>query len=115
MRKLFPLVCLLCFAISVYAQLTPSQTREAEWKAYALPHTNFARQKSADNKVVLRIPADWKQQGNELTFIGPYSASIRVFIQEIPDGYPLQDYVTSFLRVVRDNARTPEATLTRKK
>ena len=115
MRKLFLLVGLwCCCAVSAYAQSTPAQSREAEWKSYALPHTNFARQKSADNKVVFRIPADWKQQAGELTFTGPDSAVIRVYVQEIPDGYPLQDYVTSFLRVVRDNAGTPEATLTRK-
>ena len=115
MRKLFLLVCLWwCCAVSAFPQLTPSQTREAEWKAYALPQTNFARQKSADNRVVFRVPADWKQQGIELTFAGPYSSSIRVFVQEIPDGYPLQDYVTSFLQAVRDNAGTPDATLTRK-
>ncbi|HEU4869613.1 MAG TPA: HEAT repeat domain-containing protein, partial [Pyrinomonadaceae bacterium] len=119
MRKLFPLVCLwCCCAISTLAQaqtqLTPAQTREAEWKGYTLPQTNFARQKSPNDRVVFRIPADWKQQGTELTFIGPHSASIRVYVQEIPDGYPLQDYVNSFLQVVRDNAGTPEATLTRK-
>src|SRR5262245_45266360 len=110
MRKLFLLVGLwCCCAVSAYAQSTPAQSREAEWKGYALPQTNFARQKSADNKVVFRIPADWKQQAGELTFTGPNSAVIRVYVQEIPDGYPLQDYVTSFLRVVRDNAGTPEA------
>jgi tetratricopeptide (TPR) repeat protein len=115
MRKLFLLVCLwCCCAVSVFAQSTPTQTREAEWKSYALPQTNFVRQKSANDKVVFRIPADWKQQGTELTFIGPHSSTIRVYIQEIPDGYPLQDYVTSFLQVVRDNAGSPEATLTRK-
>ena len=113
MRKLFLLVGLwCCCAVSAYAQSTPG--REAEWNGYALPQTNFARQKIADDKVVFRIPADWKQQAGELTFIGPHSSVIRVYVQEIPDGYPLQDYVTSFLRVVRDNAGTPEATLTRK-
>src|SRR5215213_826733 len=116
MRKLFPLlICLwCCCAVSTYAQLTPMETREAEWKAYALPQTNFTRQKSADNKVAFRIPADWKQEGTTLTFVGPRLATIRVYVQEIPDGYPLQDYVTSFLQAVRDNAGTPEATLTRK-
>jgi tetratricopeptide (TPR) repeat protein len=113
MRKLFLLVGLLCLVFA-YAPLTAAQTREAEWKGYALPQTNFARQKSADNKVVFRIPADWKQQGTELAFVGPYSSAIRVYVQEIPDGYPLQDYVNSFLQVVRDNAGSPEATLTRK-
>jgi tetratricopeptide (TPR) repeat protein len=119
MRKLFLIVCLwCCCAVSALAQsqsqLTPTQTREAEWKAYALPQTNFARQKSADNKVAFRVPVDWKQEGSTLTFVGPHSASIRVYIQEIPDGYPLQDYVTSLLQAVRDNAVTPDATLTRK-
>ena len=115
MRKLFPLACLwCCCAVSAFAQLTPVHTREAEWKAYALPRTNFTRQKSADDKVVFRIPADWKQEGATLTFIGPHSSAIRMYLQEIPDGYPLQDYVASLLQVVKDNALTPEAPLTRK-
>lgn len=117
MRKLFLILLLwlwCCCPVPTHAQLTPTQTREAEWKAYALPQTNFTRQKSDGNKVAFRIPVDWKQEGETLTFVGPHSASIRVHVQEIPDGYPLQEYVTSLLQVVRDNAVTPEATLTRK-
>ena len=115
MRKFLLLLCLwCCCAVSVFAQLTPTQTREAEWKAYALPQTNFSRQKSDGDKVALRIPADWKQEGGTLTFVGPHTATIRVYLQEIPDGYPLQDYVASMLQVIRDNAVTPEAPLTRK-
>lgn len=115
MRKLFPLLLLLllCTA-SAQAQLTPAQAREAEWKSYSLPQTNFARQISPEKQFLFRVPADWKQQGNELVFNGPHSSFIRVTVQKIPDGYPFQEYFAAVLQGVRDMTGTTEATLTRK-
>jgi hypothetical protein len=118
MRKLFLLIVLLCFCVvSTTAQdptqLTPTQAREAEWKGYALPQSNFVRQKDPKDSIVFRVPADWKQEP-EMNFVGPHAATLRVYVQQIPDGYSLQEYFTSFLRVVRDNAGTAESILTRK-
>lgn len=116
MRKLFLLIiCLLGGSVySVNAQLTPAQVREAEWKNYALPQTNFTRQTNADKDLVFRVPADWKQQGTELTFAGPHAATIRVFVQKIPDGYSLPEYLASFLQAVKDVPGAAEITITRK-
>ena len=93
MRKLFPLVLLLlCTSVaSAQAQLTPAQAREAEWKSYALPQTNFARQMSPEKELLFRVPADWKQEGTELVFNGPHTSLIKVNVQKIPDGYPFQE------------------------
>ena len=115
MRKfLLLLVCLFCFVVPpANAQLTALQAREAEWKNYSLPQTNFTRQTNADKDIVFRIPADWKQQGTELIFNGPHSSQIKVFVQKIPDGYPLADYVGSILQAVR-SAPGGEAAITRK-
>src|ERR1051325_226500 len=118
MRKLFLIISLWCCCVisaqaQVSSQQTPMQAREAEWNAYALPQVNFVRQKNDADEIVFRVPADWKQQ-TALTFVGPHSATIRFYVQHIPDGIPLPEYVASFLRVVRDNAGSPEATLTRK-
>ena len=118
MRKLFPLIILWCCCVVSAAaqsptQLTPAQAREAEWKGYSLPHSNFVRQKDPQETIVFRVPVDWKQQ-SPMTFVGPHAASMRVYVQQIPDGYSLQEYFTSFLRVVRDNAGTAETILTRK-
>lgn len=118
MLKLFLIIVLLCCCVvsapaQDATQLTPAQAREAEWKAYALPQVNFVRQKDPENNIVFRVPADWKQEPS-LNFVGPHSASIRVYVQRIPDGYSLQEYFVSFLRAVRDNAAAPEATVTRK-
>src|SRR6185295_12411824 len=116
MRKLFPLVLLLLLTsvASAQAQLTPAQAREAEWKSYPLPQTNFARQMNAEKQVLFRVPADWKQQGDQLVFNGPHSSFIAVYAFKIPDGYPFQEYFASALKNVRDLPGAAEATLTRK-
>ena len=114
MRKFLLVVGLFCCVVpSANAQLTALQARESEWKNYSLPQTNFTRQTSADKEVVFRVPADWKQQGTELLFTGPHSSEIKVFVDQVPDGYPLPDYVGSVLRVVR-SVPGVEAPLTRK-
>lgn len=115
MRKLFPLLLLLLLCTtSAQAQLTPAQAREAEWKSYSIPQTNFARQLSPEKDVLFRVPADWKQQGDELVFIGPHTSYIRVTVQKVPDGYPFQEYFAAVLQGVRDQPGAAEATLTRK-
>lgn len=116
MRKWFLLVlCLFCCSVSsAQTPPTPSQAREAEWKSYAVPNTNFARQVSPAKEFLFRVPADWKQQGTELVFDGPQSSSLRVIAQRIPDGYPFQEYFAAVLQGVRDVPGAAEATTTRK-
>ncbi|HSE17343.1 MAG TPA: transglutaminase domain-containing protein [Pyrinomonadaceae bacterium] len=116
MRKFFPLVLLLlCTGVaSAQGQLTPAQAREAEWKSYTLPQTNFARQLSPEKEFLFRVPADWKQAGSDLVFNGPHTSLISVNVQKVPDGYPFQEYFASVLQGVRDRAGAAEVTLTRK-
>ncbi|HEX6717083.1 MAG TPA: transglutaminase domain-containing protein [Pyrinomonadaceae bacterium] len=116
MRKLFPLILfLLCASVaSAQSQLTPSQAREAEWKSYALPQTNFARQMSPGKEFLFRVPTDWKQDGTEPVFNGPHNSRIKVYVHKIPDGYPFQEYFASVLQGIKDQPGAAEATLTRK-
>ena len=116
MRKLVPLILiLLCTSVAFsQASQTPLQAREAEWKSYALPQTNFARQMSPEKEFLFRVPADWKQDGTNLVFTGPHTSLIRVTVEKIPDGYPFQEYVASVLQGVRDVPGAAEATLTRR-
>jgi tetratricopeptide (TPR) repeat protein len=93
---------------------TPTQAREAEWKSYTLPQTNFARQMSPEKEVLFRIPADWKQEGTGLVFNGPHTSVIRVTVQKVPDGYPFQEYFAAVLQGVKDLPGVTETTLTRK-
>lgn len=60
MRRLLPLiVLLLCTSVaSAQSQLTTSQAREAEWKSYPLPQTNFVRKINPDQEFIFRVPAD---------------------------------------------------------
>jgi Flp pilus assembly protein TadD len=117
MRKfLLPLLpFLLCFGGLASANgQTRLQTREAEWKNYALPQTNFTRQVNADKNFVFRVPTDWKQTGQGLNFTGPHSATFEVMIQKVPEGYPLDDYFAATLQTVRDLTGGGDSILTRK-
>jgi Flp pilus assembly protein TadD len=114
MRKLLPLLLVCLFATGVSAQVNRLQAREAEWKSYSLPQTNFARQTNPDKDFVFRVPADWQQEGTELKFNGPHSATLEVFVQKVADGYPLQGYVGAILQSIKDSPGAAATTLTRK-
>lgn len=111
------LLCLLCGGLGISANAQPArlQAREAEWKNYQLPQTNFARHVAANNKLIFRVPADWKQDDPAvLTFAGPHSSWIRVLVQDVPDGYPLPDFFGAILQAVRSTPGAAESTLTRR-
>jgi Flp pilus assembly protein TadD len=116
MRKLVPLILLLLCTSAAFAQSsqTAAQAREAEWKSYTLPQSNFARQVSSEKEFLFRVPAEWKQQGAGLIFNGPHDSFIRVTVQKVPDGYPFQEYVAAVLQGVNDLPGATESTLTRK-
>jgi hypothetical protein len=115
MRKLVLLLFIFgCGVTLSNAQVTRLQARDAEWKGYSVPQTNFARQINPDKDLIFRVPADWKKEGTELLFTGPHSAKIQVIVQKVPDGYPLLDYFGAVLQSVRDQPGVAEATLTRK-
>ena len=115
MRRIIPLLFLIFVTCVVSnAQVTRLQARDAEWKSYQLPKTNFARQTSPEKEFIFRVPADWKQQGEELIFEGPHTATLRVFVEKVPDGYPLQDFFGTMLQTVKDTPGAAETVVTRK-
>ncbi len=119
MRKLTILVvCLFCSSIgfAANAQTTRLQLREAEWKNYSLPQTNFARHAIADNKIIFRVPAYWKETRGPLVynFSGPHSSVISVLVQEVPDGSPLGEYLGAVLQGLRNLPGATETTFTRR-
>jgi tetratricopeptide (TPR) repeat protein len=115
MRRIIPLLFLIFVTCVVSnAQVTRLQARDAEWKSYQLPKTNFARQTSPETEFIFRVPADWKQQGAELIFEGPHAATLQVFVQKVPDGYPLQDFFATMLQTVKDTPGAAETVVTRK-
>lgn len=115
MRKLLlPLLCIFGCAVLANAQITRSQARDAEWKNYKVPQTNFARQISPNKDLIFRVPADWKQEPSLPVFNGPHSAKLTVTVQTVPDGYPLLDYFGAILQAVKDQPGVAEATVTRK-
>jgi len=116
MRKLLLLIiCLFCGStVSLNAQIPRLEEREVEWKNYALPQTNFNRKVVPEQSVIFRVPADWKQEGDTLEFIGPHEAHLIVFSREVPDGYPLMEFVAGTLKATADQIGSSEGILTRR-
>ncbi len=113
-RLLLLIVSLLGCTVVASGQAMFSEAREAEWKSYVLPKTNFARQVTPGNELLFRVPVDWKQEGTDLIFNGPHSARIFVNVGKIPDGYPFHQYFASVLQGIKDIPGAVELTLTRK-
>ncbi len=89
-KFLVPLLLLLVSGglVSANAQATRLQARAAEWKNYQLPKTSFTRQTDPEKQFVFRVPSDWQQQG-DLSYTGPHSATLKITIQKMPEGYAL--------------------------
>lgn len=77
--------------------------REAEWNQLVLPKSNFVRQTDPTNTLLFRVPSEWKREpSDKLSFSGPHEATLAVFIEKIPDGMPLRDYVTAMMQPLRN-------------
>src|SRR6266446_3048800 len=44
------------------AQTPPASNRDAEWKSYALPTSEFVRLADESTAVLFRVPASWKKE-----------------------------------------------------
>ena len=116
MRKfLLPLLLFVVSGgfVSAIAQPNRSQAREAEWKNYQLPKTNFIRQTDSDKQFVFRVPADWKQIG-ALSFSGPHDATLEVVIEKVPEGYSFEEYFGAALQTIKDLSPGSASIITRK-
>ena len=114
MRKIILLlISLFVTCVVSNAQVNRLQARDAEWKSYQLPKTNFARHMSPEKEFIFRVPADWKQQGTELNFAGPHNSELQVLVHKVPDGYPLQDFFGTIVQTVRDTPGASETVVTR--
>ena len=94
-------------------QLTRIQTREAEWKNYPLPKSNFTRKMNVEKNFIFRIPSDWTASG-DLEFRGPHNAHFQIVVDKIPEGYPLDEYFGAILRAVKDVSAAAETVVSRK-
>ncbi|HSD46198.1 MAG TPA: HEAT repeat domain-containing protein, partial [Pyrinomonadaceae bacterium] len=104
--------------VSTHAQTTQTnaariQAREAEWKNYQLPNTNFTRKMNPGKNYIFRVPADW-QPVSELEFSGPHNSGFKILDDKIPEGYPLDEYFGAILKAVKDMSGAAETVVTRK-
>src|SRR5437016_2667466 len=102
------LLRLLTFAVclfgpgNLFAQNQQIASREKEWQSYTLPSEAFSRESDAVKTVLFRAPTAWHQKAGELSFTGPHSSFIKVFIEKVPDGIPLSDYVAAVTQQLRN-------------
>jgi len=119
MRRIYLTIIGLALILSFSPQLVRSQQtrvaeREAEWNNYALPHAMFVRHEDANKVFLFQVPTDWKQQPTERpTFIGPHGSTLTVFVQPIPDGIPLRDYVSALLQPLQNITNDTDSLIVR--
>src|SRR5258708_6455538 len=103
------LSCLFLGAVC-NAQTAPLSSRDAEWKSYELPTSEFVRLVDESNAVLVRVPARWKkEEGGKTTeqqasfrCAGPHSSLLQISAEKIPDGLPLPDYIAAILQQLRN-------------
>jgi tetratricopeptide (TPR) repeat protein len=96
-------ISLLVIAPQTRAQQTRVAERDAEWEQYALPQSTFVRQLDQTTTVLFQVPSDWKRKEltDKLSFSEAHGATLTFFVQKIPDGLPLRDYVAALLEPLR--------------
>ncbi len=93
------LVSLFCPAL---AQDLRVEQREAEWNQHPAPQSTFVRQTDPTKVLLFQVPSDWQQgQSDKLVFNGPHGTTFNIIIDELPDGLPLRDYVSSLTQTLR--------------
>ncbi len=78
--------------------------REAEWARYPLPKTTFVRHTDSAHALLFHVPSDWKREQpdkDKVSFSGPHGATLNIFIEKIPDGSPLREYVAAMMQPLR--------------
>lgn len=89
--------------------------REAEWNQYALPQTLFTRQTDPAQIVLFQVPSEWKRQpSDKVEFSGPHGATLSLFIEKIPDGIPLRDYVSAMMQHLRSATENSDSMVIRR-
>lgn len=102
------LAFVLLGAINAFSQTARIAGREKQWLDYPLPATEFVRANDAGKTVMFRAPSTWKREPTELSFAGPHSSHIKIFVEKVPDGIPLSDLVASVTQQLRNQPGAEE-------
>ncbi|HLE62535.1 MAG TPA: hypothetical protein VI750_05310, partial [Pyrinomonadaceae bacterium] len=107
-------VLFLLGGLSAFSQQSRVAEREAEWNQYVLPQSTFERHTDSSKAVLFRAPSDWKRLlSDDLEFSGPHDASLKVIVEKIPDGSPLQSYVSAIMQSLRGISDSPDSIVVR--
>ena len=108
---------MLCFA-RLPARAQNSETRAAQWDSYAPAPGRFVRQVDKTTGWSLWRPADWNESKREnrlLDLTAPdQQASVSIGADNVPEGYGIASYVSSFLQQLRRQRVNPETVKVRR-
>lgn len=87
--------------------------RVAQWDSYSLPAGNFVRFIDKEKGYWFWRPAEWKENkntnGDQFLSATERGPNLFMFTDDIPEGYGLVNYTSSFLQQIRKNAIKQES------
>lgn len=114
---LVPLLIALLCAFG-FAQTIDRDTRAAQWDSYQLPEGKFVRFVDRQKGYSLWHPADWKDRvapnGIRLFQPAPQSVNMLVLTEEIPEGFGVANYTSSYLQGLRNQPTVEDSVLVRR-
>ena len=117
-RIAFLPILVAILSIATFAQAIDRETRAAQWDGYKLPEGKFARFVDRQKGYSLWHPADWKDRlspnGIRLFQPAPQSANLLVLTEDIPEGFGVANYTSSYLQGLRNQPTVEDSVLVRR-
>jgi len=112
------LVCVLLLTVFALAQSGDRDARAAQWNGYKLPDGEFTRFVDRQKGFSFWHPANWKHRtlpnGVNLFQADQNAANLLAMTEDIPEGYGIANYASSYLRSVRDQSVVEESVIVRR-
>ncbi|MDX2041216.1 MAG: transglutaminase domain-containing protein [Acidobacteriota bacterium] len=100
------------------SQAVDRETRAAQWDGYKLPEGKFVRFVDRQKGYALWHPADWKDRvspnGIRLFQPAPQSVNMLVLTEDIPEGFGVANYTSSYLQGLRNQPTVEDSVLVRR-
>lgn len=108
----------LLLTVFTIAQSGDRDARVAQWNGYKLPDGEFARFVDRQKGFSFWHPTDWKHRalpnGVNLFQADQNTASLLTMTEDIPEGYGVANYASSYLRGVRDQSVVEDSVTVRR-
>ena len=117
-RIVFGSALIAVFSVVAFAQTFDRETRAARWDGYKPPAGKFVRFVDRQKGYSLWHPADWKDRlspnGIRLFQPGPQSVNMLALTEDIPEGFGVANYTSSYLQGLRNQPTVEDSVLVRR-